>query len=85
MTIVTEIFKRDKMGRVRVTRARREALLNEFERGGKSGAQFAEYGLDAALAGIQGLEVNLPRSSRCDRIPPTAARCITSTRSANRQ
>jgi len=38
-----EIFKRDKMGRVRVTRARREALLNEFERGGTSGAQFAEY------------------------------------------
>jgi hypothetical protein len=38
-----EIFKRDKMGRVRVTRARREALLDEFERGGTSGAQFAEY------------------------------------------
>ena len=38
-----EIFKRDKMGRVRVPRARREALLNEFERGGTSGAQFAEY------------------------------------------
>ena len=27
------------MGRVRVTRARREALLNEFERGGTSGAR----------------------------------------------
>jgi hypothetical protein len=38
-----EIFKRDKMGRVRVSRARREALLNEFERGGTSGAQFADY------------------------------------------
>ena len=38
-----EIFKRDKMGRVRVTRARREALLDEFERGGTSGAQFADY------------------------------------------
>ena len=38
-----EIFKRDKMGRVQVTRARREALLNEFERGGTSGAQLAEY------------------------------------------
>jgi hypothetical protein len=38
-----EIFKRDKMGRVRVTGARREALLNEFERGGTSGAQFADY------------------------------------------
>ena len=31
------------MGRVRVSRARREALLNEFERGGTSGAQFADY------------------------------------------
>jgi hypothetical protein len=31
------------MGRVRVSRARREALLNEFERGGISGAQFADY------------------------------------------
>jgi hypothetical protein len=38
-----EIFKRDKMGRVRVSRARREAMLNEFERGGTSGAQFADY------------------------------------------
>ena len=38
-----EILKRDKMGRVRVSRARREALLNEFERGGTSGAQFADY------------------------------------------
>ena len=38
-----EILKRDKMGRVRVPRARREALLNEFERGGTSGAQFADY------------------------------------------
>jgi hypothetical protein len=38
-----EIFKRDKVGRVRVSRARREALINEFERGGTSGAQFADY------------------------------------------
>ena len=38
-----EIFKRDKMGRVRVSRARREALLSEFERGGTNGAQFADY------------------------------------------
>ena len=34
------------MGRVRVTRARREALLNEFERGGTSGAQFAEMWIE---------------------------------------
>jgi hypothetical protein len=38
-----EIFKRDKVGRVWVSRARREALINEFERGGTSGAQFADY------------------------------------------
>jgi transposase-like protein len=31
------------MGRVRVSRARREALLDEFERSGGSGAQFAAY------------------------------------------
>jgi transposase len=38
-----EIFKRDKMGRVRVPRARREALLDEYERGGISALQFANY------------------------------------------
>jgi hypothetical protein len=38
-----EIFKTDAAGRVRVSRARREALLDEFERSGASGAQFAAY------------------------------------------
>jgi len=38
-----EIFKTDTVGRVRVPRARREALLDEFERSGASGAQFAAY------------------------------------------
>jgi hypothetical protein len=38
-----EIFKRDTMGRVRVSRARREALLDEYERSGISGVQFANY------------------------------------------
>jgi hypothetical protein len=38
-----EIFKTDTAGRVRVPRARREALLDEFERSGASGAQFAAY------------------------------------------
>jgi transposase len=38
-----EIFKRDTMGRVRVPRARREALLDEYERSGSSGVQFASY------------------------------------------
>ena len=36
-----EVFKRDTVGRVRVSRARRDALLEEFERSGGSGAQFA--------------------------------------------
>ena len=38
-----EIFKTDTVGRVRVPRARREALLDEFERSGASGAQLAAY------------------------------------------
>ena len=38
-----EVFKRDKMGRVRVSKARREALLDEYERGGISAVQFASY------------------------------------------
>jgi hypothetical protein len=37
------IFKTETAGRVRVWRARREALLDEFERSGASGAQFAAY------------------------------------------
>jgi hypothetical protein len=38
-----EIFKRDTMGRVRVPKARREMLLDEWERSGGSAAQFADY------------------------------------------
>ena len=38
-----EIFKRDKRGRVRVPKARREMLLDEWERSGGSAAQFADY------------------------------------------
>jgi hypothetical protein len=38
-----QIFKTDTVGRVRVPHARREALLDEFERSGASGAQFAAY------------------------------------------
>ena len=38
-----QIFKRDAMGRVRLPRARREELLNEYERSGISGVQFAAY------------------------------------------
>ena len=38
-----EIFKRDTKGRVRVPKARREMLLDEWERSGGSAAQFADY------------------------------------------
>ena len=39
--IGSEIFPVDSKGRVRVSRERREQLLNEFEKSGLSGAQFA--------------------------------------------
>jgi len=38
-----QIFKRDTIGRVRLPRARREELLDEYERSGISGVQFAAY------------------------------------------
>jgi hypothetical protein len=38
-----EILKRDRRGRVWVPRARREMLLDEWERSGGSAAQFADY------------------------------------------
>ena len=38
-----EIFKQDTKGRVRVPKARREAVLDEYERSGSSAAQFANY------------------------------------------
>jgi len=38
----TELLKTDRLGRVRVPLERREALLDEFERCGVSGAQFAK-------------------------------------------
>jgi hypothetical protein len=37
-----EILKTDRKGRVRVSKQRREDLLDEFERSGLSGAKFAE-------------------------------------------
>lgn len=39
----TEILKQDKMGRVRTTRERREALLQEYEGSGMSGMEFAAF------------------------------------------
>lgn len=47
LTPDVEVLKQDVRGRVRVSRERRESLLDEFERGGMSGAQFAR------LAGIK--------------------------------
>ena len=47
MNAKTEVLKQDVRGRVRVSAERREALLDEFERSGASGAEFAR------LAGIK--------------------------------
>ena len=41
MNAKTEVLKQDVRGRVRVSAERREALLDEFERSGASGAKFA--------------------------------------------
>ena len=47
MNAKTEVLEQDARGRVRVSVERREALLDEFERSGSSGAKFAR------LAGIK--------------------------------
>ena len=46
-TVPDEVLKTDVLGRVHTPRARREALLEEFERSGVSGAAFA------ALVGVK--------------------------------
>jgi transposase-like protein len=38
-----EILKQDRKGRVRTPRAKREAILDEYERSGISGPEFAQY------------------------------------------
>lgn len=38
-----EILKQDSLGRVRVSEERREALLEEYERSGMSGQQYAAF------------------------------------------
>jgi hypothetical protein len=38
-----EILKQDRKGRIRTPRARQEAILDEYERSGMSGPEFAEY------------------------------------------
>jgi len=47
LTLEDEVLKTDRRGRVRVPRARREALLAEFARSGVSAAEFAR------LAGLK--------------------------------
>jgi transposase-like protein len=47
MTADDEVFKQDRRGRIRVSRERREALLEEFSRSGVSAAEFAR------MAGIK--------------------------------
>jgi transposase len=41
--LVDEVLKTDGLGRVKTPKERREALLDEFERGGMSGTKFAEF------------------------------------------
>jgi len=38
-----EILKQDRKGRVRTPRPKQEAILDEYERSGMSGPEFAEY------------------------------------------
>jgi hypothetical protein len=38
-----EILKQDRKGRVRTPRAKQEAILEEYERSGMSGPEFAQY------------------------------------------
>jgi len=38
-----EILKQDRNGRVRTPRGKQEAILDEFDRSGMSGAEFAQY------------------------------------------
>jgi len=38
-----EILKQDRMGRVRTPRAKQEAILDEYDRSGMSGPEFAQY------------------------------------------
>src|SRR6202035_3240050 len=62
-----EIFKRDTKRRVRVPRARREMLLDEWERSGGSAAQFADY------VGIKySTLANWIQKRRKQRRPPSA-------------
>ena len=42
MTLPDELLKTDVLGRVRVKKARRDVLLDEFERGGTSAQAFAK-------------------------------------------
>ena len=45
-TLVEEVLKTDRLGRVKTPVDRREALLDEYERGGMSGQAFAgHYGI----------------------------------------
>lgn len=43
MNETTEILKVDEVGRVRTPREKQEAVLNEFERSGMTGMQFARH------------------------------------------
>lgn len=41
--VTLEILKQDRKGRVRTPREKREAILDEYQRSGMSGPEFAQY------------------------------------------
>ena len=69
-----QIFKRDTMRRVRLPRARREELLDEYERSGISGVPFAAYVVikystpaNQRLAAVAALQAILVAQLQADR------------------
>jgi len=66
------LIKTDVMGRLRTPRERREKLLDEFERSGLSGGEFAamvnwlEAVVDKAATGHGGLMIHLPCRARVE-------------------
>ena len=69
----SEVFKQDVLGRVRVPRQRREALLDEFEKSGSSGEKFAR------LAGIKySTFANWVQKRRKRVVPEKTKACMSS-------
>jgi len=63
-----EVLKTDTRGRVRVPAERREALLDEFEKSGMSGAKFARLAGRRALASGRSIPFILSTSPQSRRL-----------------